>query len=235
VTDTRPSVTGLHVGASGFSYPAWRGAFYPERARPAEFLGLYAARLPSVEINSTFYNLPSQAQVEQWREQVPADFRFAVKLSRRITQFGQIGVLDEFTERVGLLGERLGPVLVQLPPERPRDDGVLKLLLGSIDPALRYAFELRHESWGGVEPMLDRAGVALVGSLEGAAPFRYLRLRDTPYDDAALRGVAERLRPLLAEGIELFVYVNKGDSPDHSPGGEPTAVTAARLLDLLAR
>jgi uncharacterized protein YecE (DUF72 family) len=188
-----------------------------------------------VEVNSTFYNLPSQAQVETWREQVPEDFRFALKLSRRIVQFGRVDAVTEFTERVKSLGERLGPILVQPPPDRPRDDGFLTLLLGSLDPALRYAFELRHESWAGVEPILDAEGVALVGSLESTAPFRYLRLRDTPYDDEALSAEADRLRPLLAEGIELYVYVNRGENPDHSPGGEPTATTAARLLDLLAR
>ena len=234
VTATRPSVTGLHVGTSGFSYPEWRGSFYPAGARPAEFLRLYAERLSSVEINSTFYDLPSQAQVEKWRDQVPADFAFALKMTRRITHFGAVDLAGEFCERVATLGDRLGPVLVQLPPTRPRDEGLLQLLLGSLDPALRYAFELRHESWAGVAPILDAAGIALVGSLDGAAPFRYLRLREPPYDDAALEAWAVRLRPLLAEGVELFVYVNKGETPDHSPGGEPTAVTATRLLELLA-
>jgi uncharacterized protein YecE (DUF72 family) len=234
VTATRSSVTGLHVGASGFSYPEWRGPFYPERARPAEFLGLYAARLPSVEINTTFYDLPSEERIAGWRAQVPDGFVFAAKMSRRITQFGAVNLVGEFCERMALLGDRLGPLLVQLPDTRPRDDGLLKLLIGSLDPALRYAFELRHESWSGVEPILDAEGIALVGSLEGAAPFRYLRLRESPYDDAALRAWAERLIPLLADGIEVYVYVNKGAAPDHSPGGEPTAVTATRLLDMVA-
>jgi uncharacterized protein YecE (DUF72 family) len=165
---------------------------------------------------------------------VPEDFRFAVKMSRRIVRFGRVDAIPELLARLARLGDRLGPILVQPHPDRPRDDGFLTLLLGSLDPGLRYAFELRHESWAGVEPLLDEHGIAVVGSLEGTAPFRYLRLRDTPYDDAALRAEADRLRPLLDDGIELFVYVNRGDNPDHSPGGEPTAVTATRLLDLLA-
>jgi uncharacterized protein YecE (DUF72 family) len=234
VTATESSVLGLHVGTSGFSYPEWRGGFYPAGAKPADFLRLYAERLTSVEVNSTFYNLPSQTAVETWRDQVPDGFRFAPKLSRRIVQFGRVDAIDEFTARLGLLGDRLGPILVQPHPDRPRDDGFLTLLLGSLDPSLQYAFELRHESWTGVEPLLDEHGIAVVGSLEGAAPFRYLRLRDTPYDDDALRAEADRLRPLLADGIELYVYVNRGDNPDHSPGGEPTAVTATRLARLLA-
>jgi uncharacterized protein YecE (DUF72 family) len=103
---------------------------------------------------------------------------------------------------------------------------MLELMLGSLDPSLRYAFEFRHESWAGVEERLDEAGVALVNALEGAAPFRYLRLREPPYGEGALQAWADRLRPLLDDGIELFVYFKHED--------EPTAPAyAARLEQLL--
>jgi uncharacterized protein YecE (DUF72 family) len=220
-------VRGLYVGTSGFSYPSWRGVFYPEGARPSEFLELYAARLGSVELNNTFYRLPSEEQLAAWAAQVPDGFRFAVKMSRRITHFGGLELVGTFCERVRALGDRLGPVLVQLPPTRPRDDGLLRFLIDSLDPALRYAFEFRHDSWAGVEPALDEAGIALVGSLDGAAPFRYLRLREPPYDDAALSVWAERLRPLLADGVELFVYFKHEDEPS-------APAYAQRLAELLA-
>jgi uncharacterized protein YecE (DUF72 family) len=222
-----PGIAGLYAGASGFSYPSWRGAFYPAQARPSEFLELYAARLLSVELNNTFYRLPSEEQLAAWAESVPDGFRFAVKMSRRITHFGGLELVGTFCERVRALGDRLGPVLVQLPPTRPRDDGLLRFLISSLDPDLRYAFEFRHDSWAGVAPTLYEAGIALVGSLDGAAPFRYLRLREPPYDDEALRAWADRLRPLLEGGVEVYVYFKHED--------EPTApVYAQRLAELLA-
>jgi uncharacterized protein YecE (DUF72 family) len=218
---TPASLTGLYVGASGFSYPTWRGGFYPKKARPADFLRLYAQRLPSVELNNTFYRLPSEEQLRGWAERTPEDFRFAVKMSRRITHFGGIELIPTFCERVRGLGERLGPILIQFPPTRPRDDGLLRLVLDSIDPELEYAFEFRHESWDGVEVPVR------VNSLESKAAFRYLRLRDPPYDELVLRRWAARLRPLLEEGIRVYVYFKHED--------EPTAPRYAdRLRELLA-
>jgi len=123
-----------------------------------------------------------------WAEQVPPDFRFAVRLPRLITHGSRVGLAGTFCERARLLGQKLGPVLVVL--DRPRDDGFLTLLLGSLEPELEYAFDLRHESWAGGDVPVR------VNSLEGEAPFRYLRLREPPYDDASLRDWAARLRPL---------------------------------------
>jgi uncharacterized protein YecE (DUF72 family) len=217
---TRASVTGAHVGTSGFSYPSWRGGFYPEKAKPADFLELYSARLPSVELNTTFYQLPAEEQLRSWAERTPPDFRFAVKMSRRITHVGRLELIPTFCESVRLLGERLGPVLVQFPPTRPRDEGLLRLLLDSLDPELEYAFEFRHESWAGAEVPVH------VNSFEGEATFRYFRLREPPYDDAALEGWADRFRPLLEDGTRIYCYFKHED--------EPTApLYAQRLLELL--
>ncbi len=225
MTATPTSVEGLAVGTSGFSYPSWRGEFYPRGAKPPDFLRHYGERLPSVELNTTFYDLPSEERLRGWAAQTPPGFRFAVKMSRRITHGGRLERLGTFCERMHALGERLGPVLIQFPPTRERDDGLLRFYLDSLDPTLEYAFEFRHPSWE-VAPILDEAGVALVDSLEGAAPFRYLRLREPPYDEAALAAWAERLRPLLAAGIALYVYFKHED--------EPSAPRyALRLLDLL--
>jgi uncharacterized protein YecE (DUF72 family) len=203
---TRP---GLYVGTSGFSYASWKPDFYPAGAKPSEFLRLYAERLPSVELNATFYRLPSEDQLRAWAAQTPAGFRFSVKMSRQITHFGRVEGIVTFCERVRAFGDRLGPILVQLPPSRPRDDGLLRLFLDSLDPSLRYAFEFRHPSWDGC----GLEGNALVGSLEGDAPFRYLRLREPPYDEAALVAWAGRVRPVLDSGVEVYAYFKHEDEP----------------------
>jgi uncharacterized protein YecE (DUF72 family) len=222
VTATKPSVPRPYVGTSGWSYPTWRGGFYPEKARPADFLRFYSGRLPSVELNTSFYQLPSEEQFRDWAEQTPPEFRFAVKMTGRITYSGRLGLVGTFCEQVRALGERLGPVLVQLPGTRPRDEGFLALLQGSLDPGLEVAYEFRHESWAGVDVPV------VVNSLEGDAPFRYLRLREPPYDDAALASWADRLRPLLDGGIRVYCYFKHEN--------EPTGPRyAERLRELLGR
>lgn len=222
MTATSPSVPGAYVGTSGFSYPSWRPGFYPAGSRPGEFLRLYAELLPAVELNTTFYGLPSEEQLAGWAAATPPGFRFAVKVSRQITHFGRLELLPAFCERVRALGDRLGPLLVQLPPTRPRDDGLLQLLLGSIDPDLGTAFEFRHDSWAGAEVPVR------VGSLESAGPFRYLRLREPPYDEAALQAWAGRVAAALADGTDVYCFFKHED--------EPTGPRyASRLLELLAR
>jgi uncharacterized protein YecE (DUF72 family) len=201
----------LYAGASGFSYAD---------AKPVEFLRHYAELLPTVELNTTGYRLPAEEQFDRWAEQTPPGFAFAVKMTPR-----GIGAIPTFEERVRRLGERLGPVRTVL--MRPRDEGFLELFLGSIDPGLRYALDLRDPSWDGVEPRLAAAGVARVDDVEAEVPFRYLRFRDPPYDDDALREIAARVRPMLDRGEDLFVYFRHED--------EPTAPRyARRLLELVA-
>ena len=210
----------LYLGTSGFSYPSWKPGFYPAGAKQKELLRLYAERLDSVELNATFYRLPSEEQLAAWASQTPPGFRFAVKMSRRITHAGRLELIPTFCEHVRLLGDRLGPVLVQFPPTRTRDDGLLRLLVDSLDPELEFAFEFRHESWAGAEVPLR------INSFHGEAPFRYFRLREPPYDDETLRGWARRFRPLLEQGTRLYCYFKHED--------EPTApLYAQRLLELL--
>jgi uncharacterized protein YecE (DUF72 family) len=222
------SLAGLYVGTSGFYYTSWRGPFYPRDAKPREFLQFYAERLPSVELNNPFYELPSEDRIAGWANETPDGFRFAIKMSRRITHFGRLEWIPTFCARVRALGEKLGPVLVQFPPTRPRDDGFLRLFLDSLDPSLQYAFEFRHESWAGTDDMLAEAGVARVGELAGEAPFRYLRLREPPYDESMLAAWAKRLAPLLAEDVEVYCYFKHEDEP-RAPA------YAARLLEILSR
>ena len=209
----------LYAGTSGFSYPTWKPDFYPAGTPQREFLRTYAERIPSVELNATFYQLPSEERLRGWADQTPPDFRFAVKMNRRATHFGDLSVVGTFCERVRTLGDRLGPILVQLPATRPRDDGWLELFRASADPELRYAFEFRNDSWAGVED------VQLVNALDGDTPFRYLRLRDPPYGETTLSKWAIKLEPLLVEGIEVYAYFKHEDEPS-------APAYALRLLEL---
>jgi uncharacterized protein YecE (DUF72 family) len=218
----------LYAGSSGFSYPSWKGGFYPADARPEEFLRLYSERLPSVELNTTFYRLPAEDQFERWAAQTPATFRFALTMTRGATSFGRVQGVDAFAQTAGVLGERLGPVRIKVP--QARDDGFLRLLLDSLSPAIGWALDFRHESWSepDVQPLLDERGIARVGSLEGEAAFRYLRLREPPYGENDLVALAERVQAALEQGRDVYCYFRHED--------EPTApLYAERLLELAGR
>jgi len=219
----------LYAGVAGFSYPPWRGGFYPPDARQEDFLRLYSARLPSVELNTTFYRLPSEDALHRWAADTPPDFRFAAKMNRRIVG-GDVSYLGTFSERLRALGEKLEAVRVQLPATRPRDDGFLALLLGSLDPEVRVAFEAEHESWAApeVDRALASAGTVRVNDFEAEAPFRYLRLREPPYSDAQLEELAARIAALLAAEIDVYCYFKHEDNPRG-------ALYAERLLEAARR
>ena len=204
----------LYVGTSGWSYPSWRPGFYPAGLRNDEFLRFYAERLPSVELNTTGYHLPSEESFTRWAEQTAPAFRFAPKLPQR-----SLRSVATFEERLRLLGERLGPVRVAI--QSARDEGLLTLLLGSTD--LSLALDFGHESWGGLEV---RPAVR-VNDWEADATFRYLRFREPPYADEELRSLAARIRPLLARGVDVYAYFRHED--------EPSAPAAAQRLLALVR
>jgi uncharacterized protein YecE (DUF72 family) len=203
----------LYVGTSGWSYPTWKPGFYPAGTRQGEFLRFYAERFRSVELNTTGYRLPEEAQFRRWADETPDGFRFAVKMPHPSR-------LVPFTERVRTLGEKLGPVRIVV--QQARDDAFLARLLDSLDPAFEWALDLRHESWTGA----PTGRAAVVDALDGDAAFRYLRLREPPYDEQSLRAWAERLRPLLDEGTRLYVYFKHEDEP-------LAPAYAQRLLELL--
>ena len=201
----------VRVGTSGWSYPSWRPGFYPAGTDPAEFLAYYAERFGTVELNTTGYRLPAEDQFRRWAEQVPEGFEFAPKLPGQ-----RLRGLDEFAARVQALGTRLGPVRVSL--KNARDEGVLELLLGSLDPSLRLAFDLPHSSWDGIEPRLAEAGAVRVDDFDHPAPFRYLRRREAPDADFAAR--------VRAAAEPVYVYFRHDD--------EPTApVHAAELVRMV--
>ena len=200
----------LLVGSSGWSYPSWRPGFYPAATAPDEFLRRYAELLPAVELNSTGYRLPAEDQFERWADQVPDGFRFAVKMPpQALRRF------DVFQERVGSLGAALGCVRVVV--ASPRDDGLLALLLRSADPALRLAFDLRDPSWDGVEPRLAEAGAVRVDAWDAPTSWRYLRFREPPYAERELAAMADRIRPLVADGVDVFAFFRHEDEPT-APG-----------------
>jgi uncharacterized protein YecE (DUF72 family) len=140
---------------------------------------------------------------------------------------GRLELLPTFCEHARLLGDRLGPIRVAL--DRPRDDGFLQLLLDSLDPELAYAFELRHPSWeDSGNRILAERGIARVDELDDGPGFRYLRLREPPYDERHLEEWAGRIRPLLASGLDVYCFFRHED--------EPTAPAyASRLLELIRR
>jgi hypothetical protein len=219
VTATAASVPGLYVGTSGWSYPSWRPDFYPAGTKPTDFLRFYAERFRTVELNTTGYRLPREELFKRWAEQTPPGFQFAPKANAH-TRFDA----GTFGARVGLLGERLGPI--RLVVVSARDEGLLTLLLGSFAPTVPLAFDFRHDSWDGIEADLPPNAVR-VNALEADAAFRYVRLREPPYSDTDLQTWAERLRPLLDEGQRVYCYLRHED--------EPTAPRyAERIQELLA-
>ncbi len=187
----------LYVGTSGFSYKGWKGPFYPEKLPNKDMLHYYGTELPAVEINNTFYRMPKREVFENWAAQVPPGFRFSIKASRRITHFKRLNdtdeVLDYLLAGAAVLGDRLGVLLFQLPPNFKADLERLKTFLGTLPRDVRSAFEFRHDSWrdDAVHEALREHGAALVtadtddedADIVSTAPWGYLRLRKTDYTD----------------------------------------------------
>jgi uncharacterized protein YecE (DUF72 family) len=195
------------AGTSGFSYKEWKGRFYPEGLPNHEMLAYYSGRLPSVEINNTFYRLPRESVLQGWAEQVPADFKFVIKASRRITHFKRLKGAEEETgyllRTVSVLGDRLGAVLFQLPPNMKQDLERLDAFLSGLGDPGRTAFEFRHPSWfeEGTYGCLRAHGAALCAAdtdeeeaeIVQTAPWGYIRLRRVDYGEAALAEWATRV------------------------------------------
>jgi uncharacterized protein YecE (DUF72 family) len=218
----------VRVGTSGYDYPEWRGAFYPDDLPAGRRLTYYAGVLATVEINYTYYRLPGAATVAGWVAATPPGFRFAVKASKRITHDRRLRDVGEplaaLLDRVRALGERLGPVLFQLPPNFRKDAPLLGELLARLPRAVRVALEFRHPSWldDEVYALLRAHGAALCVAdtetgttpLLATADFGYLRLRDEGYDDAALdRWAAALAQPAWREAYVFFKHESAGQAP----------------------
>lgn len=196
----------LYVGTSGFSYPQWKGSFYPDHLSGREMLSFYGSRFRGVEINNTFHRMPTASLLEGWRGEVPEDFRFALKAPQSITHFRRLREVDDAVsflfDVAGVLGERLGAVLFQIPPGLKKDVALLRDFLALIPPGRRIALQFRNRSWldDEVFSLLQRndAALCLVDSEDEAempavatARWGYLRLRRAEYGSAELRKWAD--------------------------------------------
>lgn len=215
-------------GTSGFSYKEWKGSFYPEDLPASEMLRHYASRLPAVEINNTFYRMPRATMLASWAEQVPDGFFFALKASQQITHRKRLKEAGEavayFFEVATTLGDRLGPVLIQLPPNLKKDLPRLIDFLTLLPPAARSAFEFRHESWFDEEVFgaLRSAGAALCWAEDEelstprvpTAGWGYLRLRRADYTDADVAAWADRIRgETWTDAYVFFKHEDEGTGP----------------------
>jgi uncharacterized protein YecE (DUF72 family) len=218
----------IWLGTSGFSYKEWRPMFYPEGLSDKQFLQYYSGRLNSVEIDYTFYRMPSAKTIEAWKTATPEDFRFTLKASQQITHRQRLKVpsdaLDYFVNVVPGLGSRLGMVLFQLPPFFKCDVSRLETFLSVLPRGVPSAFEFRHDSWF-VDPIYDLLHKHQVGLCihdaddhttpnEITASFTYVRLRRSQYSDAQRTEWQNRIRRWEQDGIEVFAYIKHEDNPE---------------------
>jgi uncharacterized protein YecE (DUF72 family) len=228
----------LLAGASGYAFKEWQGSFYPEKIKPQDMLAWYAARLPTVEINNTFYQMPKVTVLEHWAEVTPDDFSFAIKAPRRITHDARLKA-DAAADSVhylykclDTLGPKRGPVLFQLPPFLKKDLPRLYDFLQLLPQGHRAAFEFRNDSWfdDDVYQALKAAGAALCLSerednapppLVETAPWGYVRLRLENYSEADLDQWARRLVDTGWQEIHVYFM--------HEPTAPGYAQTLLRL------
>ena len=232
------------VGTSGWSYREWKGSFYPAKLPAAGMLAYYAARFSAVEVNNSFYRIPAERVLVNWAGQVPPDFRFIMKASRRITHNQRLsdadGSLAYFLRAVNPLGPRLGPTLFQLPPTMKMDLARLEAFLGRIPRRWPAALEVRHESWlvEEVYQVLRVHDIPLVAvdaneaeafttPLIPTASWGYVRLRRGEYSTADLRTWAEQISSQKWNRAYLFLKHEEG-----SPRGPAAAL---EIQDIMAR
>ncbi|MFQ5984746.1 MAG: DUF72 domain-containing protein [Alphaproteobacteria bacterium] len=224
------------IGTSGWSYPNWEGPFYPKGLKRTDWLAFYGERLDSVEMNNSFYRLPKAEMLSRWAERTPGDFLFAVKGSRLVTHLKRLKGCEEpleiFFERMTALGDKLGPVLFQLPPNFPCDLPLLRAFLQTVPEGHRYTVEFRDPSWHvpEVSELLSEHNAAFcifeLGTLRSpeliTADFAYIRLHGPGeryvgnYDEATLGAWAQRLRAWRQDGKDSYVYFDNTDEADYA-------------------
>jgi uncharacterized protein YecE (DUF72 family) len=225
------TATRLLAGASGYSFKEWKGTFYPADMKPEAMLAWYSARLPTVEINNTFYRMPSAEVLANWARTTPETFRFAVKASRRITHFAHIkpeaaDSVAYLYRMLDALGPKRGPVLFQLPPVMKKDLPRLRDFLALLPENHGAAFEFRHDSWfaDDVYDALKAAGAALcLSEREDNAPpplvettaWGYVRLRLETYAEAELRRWADRLMQTRWREIHAY-FMHEPTAPAYA-------------------
>jgi uncharacterized protein YecE (DUF72 family) len=230
----------LYVGTSGFAYKEWKGSFYPEDLPQKRMLNYYGQRFRTVEINNTFYRMPTVSLLEGWAGEVPDDFRFVLKASQRITHHRRLVDADEdvgyLLDVAAALKQRLGALLFQLPPNLKKDAPRLDAFLALLPPQFRAAFEFRHPSWFDDEVfalLRDHQAALCIAEAEGdlevpvvaTADWGYLRLRRPDYGDAELKAWAKRVRS--QDWQDAFVFFK------HEEAGRGPQL-AQRFLELAA-
>ena len=215
----------LRIGTSGWNYTAWRGSFYPKDMKPAGMLAYYVERFATVEVNNTFYRMPTAAAVTGWAAAAPAGFRFVLKAPQRITHFSRLRDVDEpvrqFCDTARLLGDKLGTLLFQLPPNFKVDAGRLADLLALLPTDVRAAFEFRNATWFADDVYARlaarNAALCIADNDDGATPavatadWGYLRLRATGYSDDDLRGWLATMRRIGGGWRDAFVFFKHED------------------------
>ncbi len=233
----------LFVGVSGFSYPSWKGKFYPGDLKNENFLEFYAQKLNSVEINSSFYAAPSSSMVKSWSSKTGDDFRFSFKAPRQITHISRLGKGSvEATERFGktldLLGSKLGPVLFQLPPFSKQDLKALETFLQGTTSLKKKVFEFRHESWlnESTYQLLEEHGAGFcIADTEDMNPvlrvtsgIPYFRLRKDSYDQKRVDDWTGKIAETIKGSREAYVYLRHDETGDN-------ASFAMRLMEKVSR
>lgn len=219
----------LYVGTSGFAYKEWKGSFYPHDLPAKQMLRYYGEHFRTVEINNTFYRMPTTALLETWAGEVPADFRFVLKASQRITHQHRLVDADEevgyLLDVAATLQSRLGALLFQLPPNLKKDAPRLDAFLALLPPPHRAAFEFRHPSWFDDEVFAllhDHQAALCIAEAEGdlsvpvvaTADWGYLRLRRPDYGEADLQAWAQRVRQQgWQEAFVFFKHEEAGRGP----------------------
>jgi len=213
----------LLVGTSGYSYPAWKCRFYPKDLPAKKFLSFYASRFATVEINNTFYKMPSAELVQSWADEVPNDFIFAIKAPQRITHQKRLKECEEplasLFAAIEPLAEKLGPILFQLPPNFKKDLARLQALLAAIPKRYKTAFEFRHDSWLADDTYetlrAAKAALCIADTEESSTPlistakWGYLRLRREDYVKTDIRKWGKRIS--AQNWDSAFVYFKHED------------------------
>jgi len=216
----------VHVGTSGYAYKEWKGTFYPDDLKADGMLPYYAARFDTVEINNTFYRMPTAKTLAGWAGAVPDGFTLVLKASQKITHFNRLQGVDDtlryLCDTALGLGPKLGPLLFQLPPNFKQDLDRLRAFLPLLNQEIRCAFEFRHPSWFAPDTYeLLRArnvGLCIADTAEGTTPleapadFGYFRLRDEGYGDDDLARWAGKIREMGGGWKDAFVFFKHEDS-----------------------
>jgi len=217
-----------YIGTSGWHYEHWRNRFYPEQLTKAKWLEFYATHFATVELNNSFYHLPSETAFANWRDSSPANFIFAVKVSRFITHIKRLKnteeAVDKFITRAKILDQKLGPLLYQLPPNMHRNDDLLESFLSTLPQGMKHVFEFRHQSWleEKVFDILHKYNMGLCVfdmpsiscPLVATADFAYVRFHGSTglyfscYSDEELADWAKRLADLASNLKALYIYFN---------------------------